>query len=205
MGMLVFLAVNFLASLPFRYVGDGRIYGYVPPRLAFMGLALLLPGMVLAAVLGARTYRVGRRRGTRVGAGVGALIGWTGFFSLAWIANALGFSSRDQAFQVVVFPGLRDSAAYYVFPQLAVLAALIVMFSLYSREAGMELRQRTALAGTALALIAGFLVIFTSFDELGVAGVLISTFSGAIAGYVSGAGYARAGGEEMIPPGATPR
>nr|MBA3616675.1 hypothetical protein [Rubrobacteraceae bacterium] len=39
-------------------------------------------------------------------------------------------------------------------------------------------------------------------DPLGVLGALISTLSGAIGGYVGGSGYARAGGDDMIPPGA---
>lgn len=205
MGILAFLLANFLLSLPFRYVGDGGIYGYVPARLAFLGLVLILPGMALAAVLGRRTYRAEKRRAKRVGAGMGALVGWMGFFSLTWFAAAFGFDSRDQAFRVVPFPEFGDSYAFYVFPQLAILATIIVMFSLYSRRADFELRRRTALAGSALAMLAGLLVIVASFDSLGVAGVLISTLSGAFGGYVSGMGYARAGGDDMIPPGATIR
>ena len=205
MGILAFLLANFLISLPFRYVGNEDIFGYVPARLAFLGLALILPGMALAAVLGLRTYRAEKRRAVRVGAGIGALIGWTGFFSLAWFAAAFGFDRRDLAFRVEIFPGLGDSYAFYLFPQLIVLATIIVMFSLYSRQANFEIRRRAALAGTALALLAGFLVIITSFDGLGVAGVLISTVSAAFGGYVSGMGYARAGGDDRIPPGATIR
>jgi hypothetical protein len=44
--------------------------------------------------------------------------------------------------------------------------------------------------------------VVTDFDPLGVLGALISTLSGAIGGYVSGSGYARAGGDDMLPPGA---
>ena len=205
MGILAFLLANFLISLPFRYVGNEDIFGYVPARLAFLGLVLILPGMALAAVLGLRTYRAEKRRAVRVGAGIGALIGWSGFFALAWFAAAFGFDGRDLAFRVVIFPGLGDSYAFYLFPQLIVLATVIVMFALYSRRADFELRRRAALAGTALAMLAGFLVISTSFDGLGVAGVLISTVSAAFGGYVSGMGYARAGGDDRIPPGATIR
>ena len=61
MGMLTFLAVNFFIALPFRYVGDGAVYGYVPPTLAYLGTIVLVPGMVFAAVLGARTYRAPRQ------------------------------------------------------------------------------------------------------------------------------------------------
>jgi len=112
MGMLVFLAANFLLVLPSRYMGSGELYGFVPPRLAFLGTLLILPGMVLAALLGARTFRTPRRLGTRVGAGVGALIGYSGFFSLEWLAIAFGLERRDQAFRTVVFPDLGGSLAF---------------------------------------------------------------------------------------------
>jgi hypothetical protein len=202
MGMLVFLAANFLLALPFRYVGGGEVYGYLPPRLAFLGTALLLPGMALAAVLGARTFRTPRKRGTRVGTGIGALIGWSGFFSVVWLAIAFGLDRRDQIFQTVVFADLGGSLAYYGFVPLTLVATGLVIFALYSRRADFERRRRLTLVGAALAVLAGLAILATDFDPLGVAGVLISTVSGAVGGYVSGAGYARAGGDDMIPPGA---
>jgi hypothetical protein len=201
MGMLTFLAANFLLVLPSRYFGDGEIYGYLPPRLAFLGTVMILPGMVLAAVLGARTFRTPRRRGTRVGAGVGALIGWSGFFGLEWLAIAFGLNRRDQAFQTVVFPDLAGSLAFYAFVPLTLVATALVIYALYTRRTDFERRRRLVLVGAALAVIAGLAVLVTDFDPLGVMGALISTLSGAIAGYVSGAGYARAGGDDMIPPG----
>ena len=136
--MLVFLAANFLLVLPSRYLGSGELYGYLPPTLAYLGTLLILPGMVLAALLGARTYRTPRTRGTRVGAGVGALIGYSGFFGLAWLAIALGLNRRDQAFRTVVFPDLGGSLAFYAFVPLTLLATGLVIYALYSRAA--ELR-----------------------------------------------------------------
>src|SRR5215217_7717199 len=71
MGMLVFLAANFLLVLPSRYLGSGELYRYLPPTLAYLGTLLILPGMVLAALLGgpdipdathARDSRWGRGR-----------------------------------------------------------------------------------------------------------------------------------------------
>src|SRR5215207_7872681 len=123
MGMLVFLLANFLLVLPSRYLGSGALFGYLPPRLAFLGMALILPGMALAAALGARTFRTPVRRGTRVGAGVGAMIGFSGFFALEWLATALGFAQRDQAFRIVVFPDLGGTLAYYAFVPLTLVAA----------------------------------------------------------------------------------
>src|SRR5215207_211149 len=203
MGMLVFLAANFLLVLPFfRYFGSGALYSYIPPTLAYLGILLILPGMVLAALLGARTFRTPRTRGTRVGAGVGALIGYSGFFGLAWLAMALGLNRRDQAFRTIVFPDLGGSLAFYAFVPLTLLAMGLVIFALYTRGADFERRRRLVYAGAALAMLAGLGVVATDPDPLGVAGALISTLSGAIGGYVSGSGYARAGGDDMIPPGA---
>ena len=202
MGMLTFLAANFLLVLPSRYFGSGALFGYLPPRLAFLGTVLILPGMTLAAVLGARTFRTPRRRGTRVGAGVGALIGWSGFFGLEWLAIALGLNRRDQAFQTVVFPDLAGSLAFYVFVPLTLVATGLVIFVLYTRRADFERQRRFVVVGAALAVFAGLAIVVTDFDPLGVAGALISTVSGAVGGYVSGSGYARAGGDDMIPPGA---
>jgi hypothetical protein len=201
MGMLVFLAANFLLVLPSRYLGSGELYHYLPPTLAYLGTLLILPGMALAALLGARTFRTQRMRGTRVGAGVGALIGYSGFFCPAWLAIAFGLNRRDQAFRTVVFPELAGSLAFYAFVPLTLLATGLVIFALYSKGANFERRRRLVYAGAALSVLAGLGIVATDPDPLGVAGALISTLAGAIGGYVSGSGYARAGGDDMIPPG----
>ena len=203
MGMLVFLLANFLLVLPSRYLGSGALFGYLPPRLAFLGMVLILPGMALAAALGARTFRTPVRRGTRVGAGVGAMIGFSGFFALEWLATALGFAQRDQAFRIVVFPDLGGTLAYYAFVPLTLVAAGLVIYALYSKNVDFGRRLRLAAFGAVLAALAGLGVVATDFDILGVLGALVSTVAAAIGGYVSGAGYARAGGNDMIPPGAS--
>jgi hypothetical protein len=167
MGMLVFLAANFLLVLPSRYLGSGELYGYLPPTLAYLGTLLILPGMVLAAVLGARTFRTPRRRGTRVGAGVGALIGYSGFFGLTWLAIALGLNRRDQAFRTVVFPNLDGSLAFYAFVPLTLLATGLVIFALYTRGVDLEWRRSLVLVGAALAVLAGLGVGATDPDPLG--------------------------------------
>jgi hypothetical protein len=202
MGMLVFLLVNFLLVLPSRYLGSGELFGYLPPRLAFLGMALILPGMVLAAVLGSRTFRTPRKRGTRVGAGVGALIGYSGFFALEWLVVAFGLDERDQAFRIVLFPDLGGTLAFYAFVPLTLVATGLLVFALYSKNADFRRRQRLASAGAALAVLAGLGIVAIDFDLLGVLGALVSTVAAAAGGYVSGSGYARAGGDDLIPPGA---
>lgn len=202
MGMLTFLAANFFLALPFRYVGDGAVYGFVPPTLAYLGTVVLVPGMVFAAVLGARTFRAPRAIAARVGTGVGALIGWSGFFSLVWIAAALGFAERDQAFRTGVFADV-DGIFFYLFPPLTGAATVLVILALYSKDIQSERRWRLGLVGAGLAVLAGLGTIVSDFDLVGIAAVLIATVSAALGGWVGGAGgYARAGGDEMIPPGA---
>ncbi len=205
MGILAFLAAATLLALPIRYVGDGAGFGQVLSRLSFYGLVLILPAMVLAFFLGARTYRVERGFGMGVGAGLGALIGWACFFVLSWAAIAYGLEGRDQLFRPVLFAGLEGSLVIYVFPLLLLAATALVLYALYATTVDYARRRNAVFLSGALALVAGLLVLATDPDALGLAGALVSTLSGAVGGWVSGFGYARAGGNEMIPPGSTIR
>ena len=203
MAMLTFLAANFFISLPFRYFGGEAVYNYVPPTLAYVGTVLLVPGMVFAAVLGARTYRAPRGVSGRVGAGVGALIGFSGLLSLVWISAALGFAERDQAFRSGTFTEV-GGVAFYLFPPLTLAAAVLVVLALYSKGMDPSRRRRLGLAGAGLALLAGTGLVLSDPDAVGIAAAGISAIAGALAGWVGGVGgYARAGGDEMIPPGST--
>lgn len=203
MAMLTFLAANFFISLPFRYFGGEAVYNYVPPTLAYVGTVLLVPGMVFAAVLGARTYRAPRGVAGRVGAGVGALIGFSGLLSLVWISAALGFAERDQAFRSGTFTEV-GGVAFYLFPALTLAAAVLVVLALYSKGMDPSRRRRLGLVGAGFALLAGIGLVLSDPDGVGIAAALISTVAGALAGWVGGVGgYARAGGDEMIPPGST--
>jgi hypothetical protein len=192
MAILAFLAASFLLLLPFRYVGSGEVYGLLS-GLSLFGLVLILPGMALAAALGARTYRSQRRRGTRVGMGIGAGVGWLSFFTLAWLTEVLRPASGP--------PGL----AAYAFPPLALAAAGLVLYALFSKGAGFERRRNLVLAGAAVALAAGLGVLAADFGWPTAVGALVSTVAAALAGWVAGVGYSRAGGDDMIPPGAVRR
>ena len=164
MGMLVFLLANFLLVLPSRYLGGGVLYGFLPPRLALLGTFLILPGMALAAVLGARTFRTPRKRGIRVGAAVGALIGYSGFFGLEWLATAFGLERRDQAFRTVLFPDLGGTLAFYAFVPLTLVATVLVIVALYSKNADFDRRSTLFVVGAVLAVLAGLGVVATDFD-----------------------------------------
>ena len=192
MAILTFLAAAFLLLLPFRYVGSGEIYKLLG-GLSFFGLVLILPGMALAAALGARTYRSQRRRGTRAGTGVGAIVGWLAFFTLAWLTGLVGPSATAAG------------PATYAFPPLALGAAGLVVYALFSSNAAFDRRRNLVLAGAAVALLASLAVLTADFEPLAVVGALVSTTAAALAGWVAGVGYSRAGGDDMIPPGAVRR
>ena len=177
MAMLVFLLAAFLLSLPFRYVGDGEAYSATLLGLAFVGIALILPGMVLGAILGSRTYRVENSLGARAGAGVGAAAGLAGylFFSLAGDLPLIAAAP-------LVSLGL-------------------LLYALFARGQDLRRRRRVVLLAAVLSAFSGVAAFLLDFDPIALLGALISVASGAAGGYVGGIGYARAGGNAMIPPG----
>lgn len=198
MGILFFLGVGFLLSLPFRYIGNGELFAETLGIPSLVGLALILPGMALAALLGSRTYRSERRRAIRVGTGIGAIVGWTGFFSLAWLESALGIRSA-------FFEDLGGSFFFYIFIPLALVTAGLVLYGLFSTSSPFATRRRLVLIGGAVAIVAGVAVFVTGPSVIGLVGLLVTTLGGAAGGWAAGIGYARAGGDDMIPPGATIR
>ena len=192
MAILTFLAAAFLLLLPFRYVGSGGVYKLLA-GLSFFGLVLIVPGMALAAALGARTYRSQRRRGTRVGMAIGALVGWTSFFALAWLTGVLRPSTDS------------SGPAHYAFVPLTLVATALVLYALFARGTDFEGRRNLVLAGAGFAVVAGLAILLADFEPLALIGALVSTAAAALAGWVGGVGYSRAGGDAMIPPGAVPR
>lgn len=181
MAALIFLLAAFLLSLPFRYVGEGDAYSATLLGLAFVGTALILPGMVLGAILGARTYRVENAFGARAGAGVGAVAG---------LASYLFFS-------------LVGDLPLIAAPHVVSLGLLL--YALFATGQNFRRRRGAVLLAVALSALAGVVAFFLDFDPTALLGALISTASAAAGGYVGGIGYARAGGDARIPPGSTIR
>jgi hypothetical protein len=179
MGVLVFLAVAFLLPLPFRYVGNGEIFSEIQIRLAFLGLVLILPGMALGAVLGARTFRVERRQGTRAGAGLGAAAGLTSYMLFFALIEGL-----------------------YLLAVPLVVSSVLLLYALFATGQSFEHRRRMVLLAAGLSALSGTVALLLNFDLLGLLGALFATASAAVGGFVGGAGYARAGGDEMMLPGA---
>ena len=178
MAVLVFLLVAFLLPLPFRYVGSGEIFSEIQGRLALLGLILIVPGMALGAVLGTRTYRVERPLGMRAGAGIGAVAGLTGYLLF-----------------FVLFEGLPLLAA----PLVA--SSILLLYALFATGRTFERRRRAVLLAAGISVLSGAITLLLDFDLLGLLGALFCTAAAAVGGLAGGVGYARAGGDTMLPPG----
>ncbi|MGI8910793.1 MAG: hypothetical protein ACR2JR_09625 [Rubrobacteraceae bacterium] len=184
MGMLAFLAAAFVLPLPLWWVGDGVLFGEIQFRLSLFGIVLLLPGMALGAAVGSRTYRAPVRAASRVGAGIGALASWTSFVLIvAWLSGGI----------------------VYLYAPFALAAAGLVLYALYARGQSFGRRRTLVLLATAISVVSGIVALALDPSVLGPVGALFSVAAGAIGGWVAGFGYARAGGDEMIPPGSTIR
>jgi hypothetical protein len=181
MAVLIFLLAAFLVVLPFRYVGEGQVYSATLLGLAFVGIALILPGMALGAALGARTYRVENAVGTRAGAAVGAVCGLAGYLFFSLVGDL----------PLIAAP--------------SIVSLGLLLYALFAVGRELRWRRRAVLLAAALSVLSGAVAFLVDFDPISLLGALVSTASAAAGGYVGGIGYARAGGDAMIPPGSTIR
>lgn len=184
MGMLTFLAAAFVFPLPLWWVGDGVLFGEIQFRLSLFGIVLLLPGMMIGAAVGSRTYRAPVRRASRVGAGIGALASWTSFILIvAWLSGSI----------------------IYLYAPFAFVAGALVLYALYARGQSFSRRRMLVLVAMGLSVVSGIVALALDASVLGPVGAVFSVAAGAVGGWVAGFGYARTGGDEMIPPGSTIR
>jgi hypothetical protein len=184
--ILTFLAVASFGLMPIWFVFGWNVFS-VLEGVAFFATLLILPAMVLGAALGLRTYRSRRREATRNGTAIGAIVGWTGSAFLIWIEKVA--SGEASVLHYLAVP-----------PVLA--ATALVLYALFAGEAEMHRRRRAVLLAALLVGIPGILLLVAGFDALLAVVAVVSTLAGAAAGWTAGVGYARAGGDEMIPPGA---
>jgi hypothetical protein len=189
MATLAFLAVASFGLMPIWFVLGWNIFSFLE-GIAFFATLLILPAMFFGAALGLRTYRSRRREATRNGAAIGAIVGWTGFASLAWFENV---ASGEASF-------------LYWLAVLAVLAATaLVLYALFAGGAEMGIRRRLVLVAAVLVGVTGLALLVADFAPILMVVALVSTLAGAAGGWTAGMGYARAGGNDMIPPGTARR
>jgi hypothetical protein len=186
MATLVFLAVASFGLIPVWFVFGWNVFSFLE-GIAFYATLLILPAMVFGAALGLRTYRSQRREATRNGAAVGAIVGWTGFAFLVWFE---GVASGDAAF------------LYWLAVPPVLVAATLVLYVLFAATAEMRRRRQLVLIAALLVGVTGLALLVADFDPLLVVVALVSTLAGAAGGWTAGIGYSRAGGDDVIPPGA---
>ena len=195
MGTMAFLAAAYILPLPLRFFGS-EIPTAIPFRLTLFGIFAFVPGLILGTIVGLRTYRAQRRVATRAGTAIGAAMGWTSFF-LVDLTGGWIIAGWAAFFEV-------GSGLLSTFSIFSAAATALVLYALFAK-ADYSRRYAFGVTGCALSLFAGAFVLLGDFDGAGLVCALISAGSGAIGGWVAGIGYARAGGNEMIPPGAVLR
>ena len=190
MATLAFLTVASFGLMPLWFVSGWNVFS-VLEGIAFYATLLILPAMVLGAVLGARTYRSERGVATRNGSAVGAIVGWTGSTFLIWFEN--------------VAPSGDGTLLYWLAVPPVLAAAALLLYALFARETRMDRTRRAVLLAAVLVGVPGLALLVADFDLVRLFVALVSTLAGAAAGWTAGIGHARAGGDDMIPPGAVPK
>jgi hypothetical protein len=189
MATLAFLAVASFGLMPIWFVLGWNVFSFLE-GIAFFATLLIFPAMFFGAALGLRTYRSRRHEATRNGAAIGAIVGWTGFASLAWFENV---ASGEAGF------------LYWLVVPAVLAAASLVLYALFAGGTEMGIRARFVLVAAVLVGVTGLALLVAHFDPILVVVALVSTLAGAAGGWTAGVGHARAGGGVMIPPGAARR
>lgn len=184
MATLAFLAVASLLLIPVWFLGGWNVFSILE-GYAFFATLLFLPAMVAGAVLGARTYRSESRVAKRNGAAIGTIIGWLGYAFIVWLeVNRQG-----------------GGTLLYAFFPLAAISSSLILYALFSDDP--ERGRKSVLVAAVLAALVGGVVLVSSGEALVIIGAVVSAVAGTAAGWTAGIGYARAGGDARIPPGAT--
>jgi hypothetical protein len=104
--------------------------------------------------------------------------------------------------------GLTSSLLLFVFiggkPLFLVpfaVSAGLLLYALFAKEWDLARRRRTVFLAAVISALSLAVALLLNFDSLGLLGALFSAAAATVGGLVGGLGYARAGGDEMMPPG----
>ncbi len=183
MATLAFLAVASLGMMPIWFIAGWDLFSILE-GITFYAILIFLPCLILGAIVGSRTYRSGRRQATRNGTVVGAVIGWIGFVFPIWLENIIS----------------GGNALYWLAAPPVVVGGLLLTYAVFPGKPGRKQRQTLVLASAALTGVTGLVLLAANFSFLQVFVAVVAVLAGAAAGWTAGIGYARAGGEEMLPP-----
>ena len=182
MATLAFLAVASLGMMPIWFVAGWDLFSLLE-GITFYAILIFLPCLVLAAIVGARTYRVERRRATRNGTAVGAVVGLVGFVFPIWLENLAA-----------------GSTLYWLAALPIVASSLLLLYAIFPGKPDGPQRQRLVLISAGLTGVTALILLILNFSLLQLFLLVVATLAGAAAGWTAGIGYARAGGEEMLLP-----
>lgn len=182
MATLAFLAVASIGMMPIWFFAGWDLFSILE-GITFYAILTFLPCLILAAVVGARTYRIERKRATRNGTVVGAVFGLTGFIFPIWLENIVS-----------------GSALYWLVAPPFVLAGILLVYAVFPASLDPRQRQKLVWISAILTGIMAAVLLVLNFSLLQVFVAVVAILAGAAAGWTSGIGYARAGGEEMLPP-----
>lgn len=188
MATLAFLAVASFGMMPVWFLVDFDAFSLLE-GISFYAILLFLPAMFFGALLGYRTYRNDRSEATRVGTTIGFIVGWAGFAFVFWLENVAGTAANP--------------AYWLAVPPVAV-AAVLLLIALFPTKLNPEQRRRMVMIGGGLVGITGLVLLAANFSPLQLVVAVVSVLAGAGGGWTAGIGYARAGGQEMLPPDAAP-
>ena len=184
MATLAFLAVASLGMMPIWFFAGWDLFSILE-GIVFYACLIFLPCLILGAVVGARTYRSDRREATRNGAAVGTVIGWTGFVFPIWLENVT--AGTTPLYWLAVLP--------------VVVSGLLLAYAVFPGKLNTQQRRNLVLTSVVLTGMTGLVLLTFNFSLLQVFVAVVATLSGAAGGWTAGIGHARAGGEEMLPPG----
>lgn len=173
-----------MGMMPIWFVAGWDLFSILE-GIVFYACLIFLPCLILGAVVGAKTYRSERREATRNGAAVGTVIGWAGFAFPIWLENMISGAS----------------VLYWLAVPPLVASGLLLAYAVFPSKLSLQQRRRLVLISALLAGITGLLLLAFNFDPLQLFVAIIAILSGAAGGWTAGIGHARAGGEEMLPPG----